>query len=96
MFKEDADTFYKAQTVLSGFDNEYIDALHQEEPAARGERQAVAIEPLPKRCSVPFPEAKGGIIAPLERFTEPGEFRYFSIAPDDDGTLVYASDDSSW
>ena len=92
MFKEDADTFFKAQTSVPQWliDNEYIDAVYQEEPAAAGEkRQAVAIEPPAEALGrMPFPEAKGGIISPLDRFTEPGEFfGYFSIAPDDDGTL---------
>jgi adenylate cyclase len=92
MFKEDADTFYKAQLAVPQWltDNEYIDAVYQEEPAAAGEkRKAVAIEPPAEALMrMPFPHAKGGLISPLDRFTEPGEFfGYFSIAPDDDGTL---------
>ena len=92
MFKEDSDTFFKSETTVPQWllDNEYIDAVYQEEPAEAGEkRKAVALEPADEALRrMPFPEAKGGIISPLARFTEPGEFfGYFSISPDDDGTL---------
>lgn len=92
MFKEDSDTFFKASTTVPDWliDNEYIDAVYMEEPGEAGEqRKAVPIEPAAEALArMPFPEAKGGVISPLKRFTEPGEFfGFFSIAPDDDGTL---------